>query len=131
MVRPTQLDAEPAEGAPETDAIFPPFFDDGDALETWYNDGFLIGLQQAAEISEYRNGRCFNCHKESHHWCQCKEPLSIELKELADKMDQAHCECKKNALNLQGGARVKGGHAPAPLAGVNLAPPQVAGAPAQ
>ena len=62
-VHPTQLNAEPMEGVPETNAIFPPFFYDGDFLETWYNNGFLIGLQQATEISEYQNGWCFNCQK--------------------------------------------------------------------
>ena len=29
-----------------------PLTDTLDALETWYNDGFLIGLCQAAEVSE-------------------------------------------------------------------------------
>ena len=81
-----------------------------DALETYYNNGFLIGLRQAAEISEYRNGRCFNCQKESHRWRQCKEPLTLELQELAG---------------------AKGGHAPTLLAGANPAAPQVPGAPAQ
>ena len=88
MVCPTQLNVELMEGVPETNAIFPTFFDDGDALETWYNNGFLIGLQQAAEISKYWNGQCFNCQKEGHCWCQCKEPLTLELQELVDKWDK-------------------------------------------
>ena len=48
-VRPAQLDATQAEAAPEADA--PTFDDTMDALESWYNDGFLIGLRQAAAIS--------------------------------------------------------------------------------
>ena len=77
MVHPTQLDAGQAEAAPKAD---PSMFDDTiDALESWYNDGFLIGLRQAAEISEFWSGRCFNCQKEGHHWRKCKEPLSPDF----------------------------------------------------
>ena len=55
----SQLDATQVEVAPETD---PAMLDDTmDALESWYNDGFLIRLHQAAEISEFRSGHCFNC----------------------------------------------------------------------
>ena len=126
----TQLDAEPVEVAPESD-LSPTLTNDDDILERWYNDGFLIGLRQAAEISEYCNGRCFNCQKEGHHWHQCKEPLSPELQELADKQDKEHKECEKKALNPQGGTRAKGGHAPTPSVGANLVVPQVAGALAQ
>ena len=61
------------------------------ALESWYNDGFLIGLRQAAEISKHRHGHCFNCQKEGHRWHQCKEPLSPELQEVSDQQDR-ECE---------------------------------------
>ena len=81
-VRPTQLDAAPAEAAPEINPA--PLGNTIDAFETWHNDGFLIGLCQAAEISEHRHGVCFNCQKEGHRWCQCKEMLSPELQELSD-----------------------------------------------
>ena len=82
-VRPAQLDAAPAEVVPEIDP--PPLGNTVDALEMWYNDGFLIGLCQATEISEHRSGCCFNCQKEGHCWCQCKETLSQELQELSDR----------------------------------------------
>ena len=86
IVRPIQLDAGQVEVAPEVDA---PMFDDTmDALESWYNDGFLISLRQAAEISESQSGHCFNCQKEGYHWHQCKETLSPELQELSDKQDR-------------------------------------------
>ena len=49
-VRPAQLDADSTEAAPEVDPA--PLNDTLDTLETWYNDGFLIGLHQAAEVSE-------------------------------------------------------------------------------
>ena len=81
-VCPAQLDTAPAEVVPEINP--PPLGDTVDALEMWYNDGFLIGLCQAAKISEHRSGRCFNCQKEGHHWCQCKEVLSPELQALSD-----------------------------------------------
>ena len=126
-VRPAQLDAAQVEAAPEVDA---PIFDYTlDALESWYNDGFLIGLWQAAAISESRSGRCFNCQKEGHYWCQCKETLSPELQELSDQQDGEREDRKKRSLNPQGGVGAKGEHAPIPLVGVSPAPPQVPGAP--
>ena len=68
-VRPAQLDTTQVEAALEADA--PTFDDTLDALESWYNDGLIIGLRQATMISESRSGRCFNCQKEGHYWCQC------------------------------------------------------------
>ena len=85
-VCPAQLDAAQAEAVPKVDA--PTFDDTVDALESWYNDGFLIGLRQASAISESRSGRCFNCQKEGHYWHQCKETLSPELQELSDQQDR-------------------------------------------
>ena len=96
-VRPAQLDATPAEVVPEIDP--PPLGDTVDTLEMWYNDGFLIGLRQAAEISKHRSGCCFNCQKEGHCWCQCKETLSLELQELSDRQDREWDKRKKKALN--------------------------------
>ena len=70
-----------------------------DTLETWYNDGFLIGLRQAAEVSKLRHGHCFNCQKEGHRWHQCKEPLSPELQEVSDQQDRECEDRKKRSLN--------------------------------
>ena len=128
MVRPAQLDTAPAEVVPKIDP--PPLGDTVDALKMWYNDGFLIGLCQAAEISEHRSGHCFNC-QEGHRWRQCKETLSPELQELSDQQDREREERKKKALNPRGGMGMKGGHAPTPLAGISPAPPQAPNAPAQ
>ena len=109
-----------------------PIFDNTmDALEIWDNNGFLIGLRQAAVISKSQSGHCFNCQKEGHYWRQCKETLSPELQELSDQQDREREERKKRSLNPKGGVRVKGGHAPAPLVGANPAPSQVPGAPTQ
>ena len=114
-VHPAQLDAAQAETVPKADA---PIFDDTvDALESWYNDGFLIGLRQATTISESRSGRCFNCQKEGHYWHQCKETLSLELQELSDQQNREREERKKRSLNPKGGVGAKGGHAPTPLVG--------------
>ena len=87
-MHPTQLDTKQVEMVPKTDPTFPTFDDTTDTLESWYNDRFLIGLWQAAEISKYQSGRCFNCQKEGHCWHQCKEPLSPEFQEMADKQDK-------------------------------------------
>ena len=97
----TQLDAKPKEVVPEP-TLTATFLKDDDILERWYSDGFLIRLRQATEISEYCNGKCFNCKKEGHHWHQCQEPLSLELQELAEKHDKEHKECEQRALNHWG-----------------------------
>ena len=128
-VCPAQLDTDPTEAMPEADPM--PLTDTLDALETWYNDGFLIGLCQAAEVSELQHGHCFNCQKEGHRWHQCKEPLSPELQEVSDQQDRERKDRKKRALNPRGGMGMKGGHAPIPLAGVSPVPPQAPGVPAQ
>ena len=128
-VHPTQLDTDSTEAAPEVDSA--PLNDTLDALETWYNDGFLIGLRHAAEVSELRHGRCFNCQKEGQHWRQCKEPLSPELQEVSDQQDREREDWKKRSLNPRGGVGTKGGHAPILLAGASPALPQVPGTPAQ
>ena len=49
-VHPAQLDADQTEAAPEVNSV--PLNDKMDMLEIWYHDGFLIGLRQAAEVSE-------------------------------------------------------------------------------
>ena len=128
-VCPTQLDTDSTEAAPEVDSA--PLNDTLDALETWYNNRFLIGLRQAAKVSELRHGRCFNCQKEGHHWHQCKEPLSQELQEVSDQQDREREDWKKRSLNPRGGMGTKGGHAPIPLVGASPALPQVPSAPTQ
>ena len=128
-VRPAQLDADSTETVPKVDPT--PLNDTLDALKTWYNDGFLIGLRQAAKVSELRHGHCFNCQKEGHHWHQCKEPLSPELQEVSDQQDREREDRKKRSLNPRGGMGTKGGHTPIPLAGASPAPPQALGTPTQ
>ena len=129
MIHPVQLDAPLVEGTPEAEPL--PTTDMLDNLETWYNDGFLIGLCQAALISEQQHNRCFNCQKEGHHWRECKETLSPELQELADKQDREREERKRKALNPRGGVGMKGGHAPMQLAGLSQAPTQASDVPTQ
>ena len=128
-VRPAQLDTDSTEGAPKVDPT--PLNDTLDTLETWYNEGFLIGLRQAAKVSELRHGCCFNCQKEGHHWHQCKEPLSSELQEVSDQQDREREDRKKRSLNPRGGMGTKGGHTPIPLAGASPTLPQVPSAPTQ
>ena len=128
-VRPAQLDADSTEAVPEVNSA--PLNDTLDALETWYNDEFLIGLLQAAEVGELRHGHCFNCQKEGHRWRQCMEPLSPELQEVSDQQDRECEDRKKRSLNPRGGMGMKGGHAPIPLAGASPVLLQVPGTPAQ
>ena len=129
-VCPAQLDTAQAEAVPEAvpEADTPTFDDTMDALESWYNEGFLIGLRQAATISESWSGHCFNCQKGGHYWHQCKETLSPELQELSDQQDREWEEWKKRSLNSKGGVGVKGGHTPTPLVGASLALLQAPGA---
>ena len=128
-VLPAQLDADSTEAVREVNSK--PLNDTLDALGTWYNEGFLIGLRQAAEVSELRHGRCFNCQKEGHRWHQCEEPLFPECKEVSNQQDRECEDRKKRSLNPQGGVGTKGGHAPILLAGASPALPQVPGTPAQ
>ena len=72
-VCPTQLDTGQVEAASETN---PSIFNNiMDALESWYNDGFLIGLQQATEISKFQSGHCFNCQKEATVGINARSPF--------------------------------------------------------
>ena len=128
-VHPAQLDADSTEAVPKVDPA--PLNDTLDALETWYNDGFLIGVCQATEVSELQHGRCFNCQKEGHRWLQCKDPLSPELQEVSDQQDRECEDRKKRSLNPRGGVGTKGGHAPIPLVGASPALPQAPCAPTQ
>ena len=128
-VHPAQLDADQTKAVPKADSV--PLINTLDTLETWYNDRFLIGLRQAAEVSKLQHGHCFNCQKEGHHWRQCREPLSLELQEVSDQQDKECEDRKKRALNPRGGMGMKGGHTPIPLAGVSPVPPQAPGVPAQ
>ena len=96
-VCPAQLDADSTKVAPKVNPA--PLNDTLDTLKTWYNDGFLIGLRQAAKVSKLRHGCCIYCQKEGHHWLQCKEPLSLELQEVSDQQDREHEDRKKRSLN--------------------------------
>ena len=114
-VHPAQLDVDSTEVAPKVNPA--PLNDTLDTLETWYNDGFLIGLRQAAEVSELRHGHCFNCQKEGHRWCQCKEPLSPELQEVSDQQDREREDRKKRSLNPSRGRGDEGRPHPYTISG--------------
>ena len=118
-VCPAQLDAAQVEAAPEADA--PTFDDTVDALESRYNDGFLI----PPKLLRLANPRVAiaSTTRKKVTWCQCKETLSPELQELSDQQDREQEEWKEKIFKPQGGVGVKGGHAPTPLVGASLAPP--------
>ena len=94
---PVQLGAEPEEEYDQEEQI-----DDPD-INHWMDQGFHIGMVQAADCADARFGRCFNCLEEGHHWRECtKLPLLPELQEILDR----------DTLNQKGGAGGKGARAP-------------------
>ena len=54
-----------------------------------------------------RWGRCFNCSKEGHRWAECTEPLKDSLKRAKERANW-----KRQSLNWDGGAKVKGAQTP-------------------
>ena len=47
-------------------------------------------------------GWCFNCRWEGHGWAECPNPLKESLKQAKERAN-----CKKQALNRDGGAGAK------------------------
>ena len=54
-----------------------------------------------------KRGRCFNCREEGHHWADCTKLLKESLKQVKERVN-----CKKQALNRDGGAGAKGAWPP-------------------
>ena len=99
---PVQLGVEPEEEYEQEDQ-----FDDPD-INHWMDQGFHIGMVQAADSADARFGCCFNCLEEGHQWRECtKLPLLPELQEILDR----------EALNQKGGIGGNGGRAPQPKKG--------------
>ena len=102
LMRPVQLGAEPEEKYEQEDQFEDP------GINHWMDQGFHIGMVQAADSADARFGRCFNCLEEGHRWRECtKLPLLPELQEILDR----------EALNQKGGAGGKGGCTPHPKKG--------------
>ena len=58
-VSPAQVKPEPnAEALPEIEE------EEDDLSEKWYEDGFHMGLTQAANLTEVHFGKCINCSQE-------------------------------------------------------------------
>ena len=101
-MQPVHLGAKPEEEYDHEDQ-----YEDPD-LNHWMDQGFHIGMVQAADSADARFGRCFNCLEEGHRWRECtKLPLLPELQGILDR----------EALNPKGGAGGKGAHAPQPKKG--------------
>ena len=58
-------------------------------------------INMAKEAEKW--GQCFNFRQEGHRWAKCPEPLKESLKKAKERAN-----CKKQALNRDGGARAKG-----------------------
>ena len=79
-MRPVQLGAEPEEEYDQEDQ-----FEDPD-INNWMDQGFHIGMVQAADSADAWFGRCFNCLEECHRWRECtKLPLLPELQDILDR----------------------------------------------
>ena len=76
-----------------------------DASEV-YDEGYYIAVVAMADKAD-KWGRCFNCGKEGHHWDECTTPLKDSLKWAKERAN-----CKRQLLNRDGGARVKGARPP-------------------
>ena len=101
-MRPVQLGADPEEEYEQDEQT-----DDPD-INHWMDQGFHIGMVQAADSADARFGCCFNCLEEGHRWRECtKLPLLPELQEILDR----------ETLNQKGGTRGKGARAPQPKKG--------------
>ena len=97
---PVHLGVEPEEEFNQED---PPKDPD---INHWMDQGFHIGMVQAADSADAKFGCFFNCLEEGHRWRDCmKLPLLPE--EILDR----------EALNQKGGAGGKGGCAPQPKKG--------------
>ena len=95
-VHPIQMGVEPEEDYGEEEPVEDP------DMNHWMDQGFHIGMVQAADSADAQFRCCFNCFKEGHHWREStKLPLLPELQEILDR----------EALNQKGGAGGKGGSA--------------------
>ena len=83
-------------------------------LDEIHDEGYYVAVINTANEAD-KWGRCFNCGKEGHRWAECKEPLKESL-----KLAKERANCKKQALNWDGGVGTKG--ARPPLAGPQLTP---------
>ena len=71
-----------------------------------YDEGYYVAVINMANEAD-KWGRCFNCGKEGHRWADCKEPLKESL-----RLAKERANCKKQALNQDGGVRTKGARPP-------------------
>ena len=96
-MQPVHLGAEPEEEYDHEDQNEDP------DLNHWMDQGFHIGMVQAADSADARFGHCFNCLEEGHRWRECtKLPLLPELQGILDR----------EALNPKGGTGGKGARTP-------------------
>ena len=80
IVRPVQLDAEPAEDQSDTES---PMLDPN--VNAWMDQGLHCDMVQAADGANAQFGRCFNCLEEGHQWRECKKlPLLPKLQDTLD-----------------------------------------------
>ena len=100
--QPANLTLDPTPEEEPADDEYPDEFS-----EECYDQGYCVAVLNIADEADHRLGVCFNCEKTGHQWRDCPEELKESLKAAKERLNQENWQLNKN-----GGAGVKGGHAP-------------------
>ena len=82
---------------------------------------YHVRVTMTADEGEAFFGKCYNCGKLGHLWCDCKKPLKPALRLVLNSELERKARLKEKKLNPNGGTGAKGGCIPkAPLAPVQI-----------
>ena len=80
--------------------------------EDAYDEGYYIGVINTADDMSQRLRLCYNCRRGGHYWADCTEELKDFLKHAKERTNREMRDNQATQLNRNGGAGVKGAHAP-------------------